>query len=821
VSLYFRAAAPLHARTVEVCLAMIRFVRPLHVTWPVVLLVLALSHATAEAQTTPPSIDTVTSADQATAASVTIPNVTTTGTNELLLAFVSSGGKSMTTVLSIVGGGLTWQLVQRANARTGTSEIWRAFAATPVNAPVTATLSSGVTSSMTVVAFSGVDSSGANGATAIGACASSSARRGAPSATITTTRANSWVFGVGNDPDNDVARTLAANQTLIHQYMPLVGDTYWVQRTSAQVAQAGTTVTIADTAPANDRYNLAICEIVGAASVDTAPPVISITAPAGGTIVSGTVTVSAAASDNLAVAGVQFMVDGAKLGVEVPSSPYAVAWNTIGVPDGAHTLTAIARDSAGNTATAPAVSVTVRNTDTTPPSISITAPAAGATVSGTAVALSANAADNIGVASVTFTIDGAAVGAPVTAAPYAISWNTTGVANGTHAVGAIARDAAGNQAAASTVSVTVNNASTGSCPCSLWSASTTPAGIETTDTQAIEVGVRFKADVDGSITGIRFYKGSGNTGTHVAHLWTTSGTLLATATFTGESASGWQQVQFSTPVATKANTFYIASYHTNVGQYAVDNAYFATTGVDNTPLHAPASVSTAPNGVYVYGATAFPTNSYQASNYWVDVTFTPGAPVGTVPPPPADTTPPTVSITAPAGGATVSGTTAAISATASDNVGVVGVQFKVDGSNVGAEVTTSPYTTSWNTTAFVNGTHTLTVVARDAAGNTTTSQAVTVTVNNVSATTTVVFQESSVTLVTSYLLEVFIAGSDPNTAVPVASTNLGKPTPAANGDISVDETTFFSALGPGTFVVTVSAVGPSGSARSAPLTVTF
>jgi YD repeat-containing protein len=630
------------------------------------------------------------------------------------------------------------------------------------------------------------------------------------------------VLGVGNDGDNDVPRTAAANQTLVHQYMPPVGETYWVQRTSAPVAQAGTSVTIADTAPTNDRYNLAICEIVGPASTDTSAPVVSITAPAGGAIVGGSVTVSAAASDNQAIAGVQFMIDGSKLGVEVPSSPYAVVWNTVGVADGAHTLAAIARDSSGNTTTSAAVTVTVRNTDTTPPSVSITAPAAGATVSGTAVTFSANASDNTRVASVTFTVDGAAVGAAVTAAPYAVSWNTTGVPNGTHVLGAVARDAAGNQAAASTVSVTVSNASTGSCPCSLWSASTTPARIETTDTQAAELGIRFKADVAGTITGIRFYKGSGNTGTHVGHLWSASGTLLATATFAGETASGWQQVQFSTPVAATANTIYVASYHTNVGQYAVDNAYFAAAGVDRTPLHAPGSVSTAPNGVYVYGASAFPTNSYQASNYWVDVTFmTGGAP--TAPPPTGDTTPPTVSITAPSAGATVSGTTAAIAATAADNVGVVGVQFKIDGSNVGPEATASPYSTSWNTTGFVNGTHTLTAVARDAAGNRTTSAAVAVTVSNASPTTTVVFQESTAndTLVTSYLLEVFLAGSNPSTAVPVASVNLGKPTPAANGDISVDETTFFKALGTGTFVVTVSAVGTSGLARSAPVTVTF
>jgi hypothetical protein len=96
----------------------------------------------------------------------------------------------------------------------------------------------------------------------------------------------------------------------------------------------------------------------------------------------------------------------------------------------------------------------------------------------------------------------------------------------------------------------------------------------------------------------------------------------------------------------------------------------------------------------------------------------------------SDTTPPTVSITAPGGGATVSGTGVSVTANASDNIGVVGVQFKLDGANLGAEDTTSPYAITWDTTATTNGSHTLTAVARDGAGNTTTSSPVTVTVSN-------------------------------------------------------------------------------------------
>jgi hypothetical protein len=91
-------------------------------------------------------------------------------------------------------------------------------------------------------------------------------------------------------------------------------------------------------------------------------------------------------------------------------------------------------------------------------------------------------------------------------------------------------------------------------------------------------------------------------------------------TFTGESASGWQQMNFSTPVAITANTTYVVSYHTGVGNYAVNNNYF-TAGVDNAPLHALASGVDGLNGVYLYGGGGFPTQSFNASNYWVDVVF--------------------------------------------------------------------------------------------------------------------------------------------------------------------------------------------------------
>jgi hypothetical protein len=190
----------------------------------------------------------------------------TTQTNELLLAFIASDDPNTGTnivVNSISGAGLTWSLVVRSNAQRGTSEIWRAFApAQLTNATVTATLSKSVSSSITVMSFSGVNTSGTNGSGAIGSTVAASAGSGAPTASLVTTKANSLVVGVGNDYDNAISRTVGAGQILVHQFLSSIGDTYWVQRRSAVTATSGTTVTINDTAPATDRFNLAVCEIL-------------------------------------------------------------------------------------------------------------------------------------------------------------------------------------------------------------------------------------------------------------------------------------------------------------------------------------------------------------------------------------------------------------------------------------------------------------------------------------------------------------------------------------------------------------------------------
>jgi hypothetical protein len=165
---------------------------------------------------------------------------------------------------------------------------------------------------------------------------------------------------------------------------------------------------------------------------------------------------------------------------------------------------------------------------------------------------------------------------------------------------------------------------------SIWTNWPVPGAPDTGPDSALEIGVKFRSDIAGSITGVRFFKASANTGTHVGNLWTTNGTLLATATFTNESASGWQQVNFSSAVAITPNTVYVASYHALNGHYSEDDNFFVT-NVDNPPLHALASGVAGGDGVYTYGASSvFPSSTWEAGNYWVDVVFQPAGPPPTL-----------------------------------------------------------------------------------------------------------------------------------------------------------------------------------------------
>jgi hypothetical protein len=277
------------------------------------------------------------------------------------------------------------------------------------------------------------------------------------------------------------------------------------------------------------------------------------------------------------------------------------------------------------------------STDTTPPTSTITSPAQGATLSnGSAVTISGTATDAGGgvVAGVEVSTDGGTTWHPVTTMSNpntSVTWSYSWVAHGSPSTTIKSRavDDSGNLQSPPPGN-TVNMA----CPCSIWGPAVAPKAIDSGDAAATEVGVKFKVDTFGVVTGIRFYKASTNTGTHTGNLWSSSGQLLATATFTGESASGWQQVNFTQPVALNRDTTYIASYFAPRGHYSADSAYFYTTpklgpaptitNVDSPPMHALRNSNGVVNGVFSHsGSSTFPTGSADATNYYVDPVFTP------------------------------------------------------------------------------------------------------------------------------------------------------------------------------------------------------
>jgi regulation of enolase protein 1 (concanavalin A-like superfamily) len=397
--------------------------------------------------------------------------------------------------------------------------------------------------------------------------------------------------------------------------------------------------------------------------------------------------------------------------------------------------------------------------DTTPPTVSITAPASGATVSATA-SVTANASDNVGVAGVQFRLDGATLGAELTAAPYTLSWDTTTATNGSHTLTAVARDAAANTATSAAVTVTVNNQTV--TPPALpagWShadvGAVGPAGNATYDSPSQTFSVTGAgADVWGTADAFHYayttLTGNGSIVARVASIsaganWIKAGVMLR-GTLDPSSAQGFMLASYAKGLAFQRRVSAGGvSTSTAGGTFTAPrwlklersgDTITASQSADGVSWTVVATDTIAMGSQILAGlAVSSHTNTATATATFDHVSIA----VASGPPP--DTTPPTVSISSPAGGATVSGATT-VSANASDNVGVAGVQFKLDGANLGPEIPTAPYTASWDTTRAANGSHTLTAVARDAAGNATTSASVTVTVSNTNTGT----QCSSVTI---------------------------------------------------------------------------
>jgi hypothetical protein len=194
---------------------------------------------------------------EGTGSSVTTEPFSTALDDETLVAFILAAQPTTEGVQTAVvsGGGLEWSRVAHANAQAGTAEIWWARAATRLS-DVTVTADSSISGtflSLTVVAFAAADG--------VGASAAASAPSGAPAVSLTTTRSGSVVFGVGNDWDGALSRTVPAGQELVHEALMAAGDTFWVQRFTGAIAAAGKPVTLSDTAPTDHQWNFAAVEI--------------------------------------------------------------------------------------------------------------------------------------------------------------------------------------------------------------------------------------------------------------------------------------------------------------------------------------------------------------------------------------------------------------------------------------------------------------------------------------------------------------------------------------------------------------------------------
>ncbi|MFI5762199.1 DUF4082 domain-containing protein [Streptomyces sp. NPDC051563] len=305
--------------------------------------------------------------------------------------------------------------------------------------------------------------------------------------------------------------------------------------------------------------------------------------------------------------------------------------------------------------------------DHTGPAITVTSPAANATVPALRpVTITGTATDSGGgvVARVEVSTDGGTTWKATTGVgSWTYKWTPT--VPGSAQIKVRAVDDSVNIGATTTVPLTVGPQQ---CPCTVWPAAAVPGTVNAGDGSAVELGVKIRSSVPGSITGVRFYKSPANTGTHTGSLWTSSGQRLATGTFTNETASGWQQLNFSSPIPVKANTTYIASYFAPNGGYSFDTT-FASADAGLAPFTALKSGTDGGNGVYRYSGTGgFPSTASSGSNYWVDAVLDTAT---------ASTTPPTVTSTSPQSAATGTAITAAVKATFSTAVDADTLVFTV------------------------------------------------------------------------------------------------------------------------------------------------
>ncbi len=371
--------------------------------------------------------------------------------------------------------------------------------------------------------------------------------------------------------------------------------------------------------------NLVVQSLDGTVTAPAPADTLSISSPTSavaGTSFSVTVTASNSQGVDAGYTGtVQLTSSDAKAGL--PSS-----YTFTAADNGSHTFT-VTLNSAGTQS----ITATDQNHATATQSGITVSPAAPLNLSASAVSTSQINLTWTGSTGATgYTVQRSANGGSswttvTTTAAGTTSYADTGLAAGTtyeyrvQATGGNNSGYSNTATATTTASVPVSPGTTDT----IWSNSYTPSENEYAS-GSYDVGVKFTASQAGEVTGVRFYKQTWMGGyTHVGYLWSSSGTMLAKATFTGESSYGWQQVSFSNPVAISANTTYIVSFSTGGGYFGISGGFFNAGGVSNGPLQALPGSTSGGNGVYGYGNGAFPTTNGGGMNFWADVAFSPTA----------------------------------------------------------------------------------------------------------------------------------------------------------------------------------------------------
>ncbi|WP_395794775.1 PHB depolymerase family esterase [Aquimonas sp.] len=457
----------------------------------------------------------------------------------------------------------------------------------------------------------------------------------------------------------------------------------------------------------------------GLDNLDSQAPTVSLTAPTAGSSVNGTVTVSASANDNIGIERVEFLLDGALLGSDA-SAPYSISWNSALSVNGSHSLQARALDLVGNGGSSAVVSVTVSGglSDTTPPSISLVFPTAGAVLSGS-VSLSAQANDDFGVSGVQFLLDGSVIGS-VSAAPWSLNWNSASVAEGSYAISARAFDAAGNSAtsAARTISVSQN------IPALDETFGDRDGNGDFADSSGWSGG--FVADAANATVGT----GGSQSAFGAASSGVSCATGLRTQSFSRSLSLGSApRLSYARLLDLKASTSasYSAYFRVSINGTSVDERVVSYGNAIEADWVRRAGIDlSAWGGQTVSLRFEVGANANVCIEAWaranIDDIRIDNAQQA------ADTVAPTVNLDSPSNGSTLAGSVQ-LAASASDNIAVTRVQFFANGSLLG-EDSSAPYTFSWNIGSVANGSYALMARALDAAGNIGSDADTTVAVNN-------------------------------------------------------------------------------------------